>query len=197
MATETVISTLEGIELPAPGDWATDPAHSSVAFVARYLMLSKVRGSLKEFSGTVHVAEAPEESRVELTIDAASIDTGNQMRDDHLRSPDFLDVANHPEIRFVSTGFTRTGPAAVRVTGDLTIRGVTRSVTLEGEYLGLTGDPWGNRRIALTASGQIDREEYGLTWNQALETGGVLVGRQIGIEVEVQALQQKEGERAA
>lgn len=182
------LATLDGIELPAAGTWEIDPAHSTVGFVARHLMIAKVRGRFGAFSGTLHVADDPDASWAGVTIDASSIDTREERRDAHLRSPDFLDVANHPTLGFRSTGLHRTGERTFELPGELTIRGVTRPVTLAVEFEGLTIDPWGNTRAVFSAETQIDREEFGLTWNQVLETGGVLVGRDVKIQIEIEAV---------
>jgi polyisoprenoid-binding protein YceI len=182
---------------PSAGTWMIDPAHSIVGAVARHLMVSKVRGRFGSFGGTVQVADPLHDSRVEVTIDAASIDTGNPQRDEHMRSGDFLDVENHPTIEFRSTGLEPTGDSRFRLHGDLTIRGITRPIGLDVEYLGLSTDPWGNARIAFSATGEVDREEFGMTWNQALEAGGVLVGRRLRVELDVQAVAAKPEEQVA
>jgi polyisoprenoid-binding protein YceI len=180
---------LAGLEAPPAGDWEIDAVHSNVTFTARYMMLSKVRGRFGSYAGTIHVGEIPEDSSVEVTIEAASIDTNNAMRDDHLRSPDFLDVERYPTLAFRSTKVERTGDTLLRVSGDLTIRDVTRPIVLEVEYDGYERrDLLDRSRIAFTATTEIDREEFGITWNQALETGGVLVGKTVGIELEIQAV---------
>lgn len=188
MATQTATRTIEGVEAPEAGTWAIDPAHSSVEAIARHLMVAKVRGRFGSYEGEIVVGDTPEDSSVEVTIDAASIDTGETKRDEHLRSPDFLDVENHPTLTFRSTDVHRTGERTLEVAGDLTIRGATRPVTLDVEYLGVTRDPWGNTRAAFSATTEIDREEFGITWNQALETGGVMVGRKLKVELEVSAV---------
>lgn len=188
MAVALAGRTLDGVELPGAGTWKIDPSHSSVEFTARHLMVAKVRGRFGEFSGAVHVAEVPEESSVEVTIDASSIDTREDRRDAHLRSQDFFDVDNHPAITFRGAGLRRTGDMRFELPGELTIRGVARPVTLQVDYGGLTLDPWGNSRAAFSAKTEIDREGFGLTWNQALETGGVLVGKQVKIEIEIEAV---------
>ena len=185
MSTQESSRTIGGIAAPAPGRWEIDPGHTSVAFVAKYLMVTKVRGHFSEFSGAFQVAENPEDSSVELTIQAASIDTGNEDRDKHLRSPDFLDVERFPELRFRSTKLEFPGENAIVVTGDLTIRDVTRSVVLEAEFTGLSQDPWGNPRAGYSASTQIDREEFGASWNLALEAGGWLVSKTVQVELDV------------
>lgn len=188
MATQTATRTIDGVEAPRAGTWTIDAAHSSVEVIARHLMLAKVRGRFGSFAGEIVVGDTPEDSGVEVTIDAASIDTGEPKRDEHLRSPDFLDVENHPTLTFRSTEVRRTGERTLEVDGDLTIRGVVRPVTLDVEYLGVTQDPWGNTRAAFSATTEIDREEFGITWNQALETGGVMVGRKLKVELEVSAV---------
>jgi polyisoprenoid-binding protein YceI len=154
-------------------------------------MLTKVRGRFRDFEGTIHIADSPEESWVEVSIDTASIDTDTPTRDDHLRSPDFLDVASFPKMTFRSTKVERTGDMTLRVTGDLTIRDVTRPIVLDVEYDGTTRGIRGDVRAAFTASAEIDREEWGITWNMALETGGVLVGKRVRIELDVQAVLQE------
>jgi polyisoprenoid-binding protein YceI len=177
--------TVQGIEAPGPGTWEIDPGHTSVAFVAKYLMVTKVRGHFSEFSGAIHVAERPEDSWGELVIGASSIDTGNPDRDKHLRSPDFLDVERFPELRFRSTKVELPGGNAVVVMGDLTIRDVTRPVVLQAEFSGLSHDPWGNRRAGFSATTEIDREEFGASWNLALEAGGWLVSKTVQVELDV------------
>jgi polyisoprenoid-binding protein YceI len=179
---------INGIVAPAPGDWELDIPHTNLMFVARYMMLSKVRGRFNTFHGTIHVAEKIEDSWAEIIIEAASIDTDNETRDNHLRSPDFLDLEHNPNITFRSTKVELMGGTELRVTGDLTIRGVTKEVTLDTEYLGAEKDPWGRTRIAFAATTEIDREQFGVNWNQMLETGGVLVGKRIQIELEAQAI---------
>jgi len=174
------------ITLPQTGTWTLDPAHTVIGASVRHLMAAKVRGQFKAFSGTISMGDTPEESSVQVTIDAASIDTGVEDRDNHLRSADFLDVENHPTLEFVSTGIRRSGDN-YEMEGELTMRGVTQPVTLDVSYLGLMTDPWGNDKALFSASGTINREDWGLTWNQALEAGGWLVGKNIDIELEVQA----------
>ena len=182
---------LETVALVAPpaGDWEIDAGHSDVTFTARYMMLTKVRGRFGSHGGTIHIGEGAEDSWAEVTIDAASVDTNHQMRDDHLRSPDFLHVEGFPKVTFRSTHVEQTGPAALRVTGDLTIKDVTKPVVLDVEYGGYAPrDLMDRSRIAFTARTEIDREDFGITWNQALEAGGVLVGKKVGIELDVQAV---------
>lgn len=170
--------------------WNIDTSHSSIAFIARHMVITKVRGGFSKFSGKVVFDEAdPSKSTAEVTIDATSIDTKEEKRDGHLKSPDFLDVEKFPTITFKSTGVTKEG-SRLLVKGDLTIHGVTKSVTLEAEKEGQGKDPWGGERIAFTARTSILREDFGLTWNAVLETGGVLVSNKIEIELDVQAIKQ-------
>ena len=176
----------ETVTVPA-GTWTIDPAHSSAEFVARHLMVSKVRGRFGEFSGAIEVADDPTESTARATITAASVTTGDDTRDGHIRSADFFDVENFPTIEFASTGIEQKGSDWL-VHGDLTIRGITNPVTLKAEFYGLTTDPWGNERIGFSATTTVDRESWGLTWNQALETGGVLLSKDVKLELEIQAI---------
>lgn len=171
--------------------WQMDPAHTLVGFSARHMMFTTVRGQFRDVKGQIVVNEEnPEESSVEVEIDAASIDTGVGQRDDHLRSADFLDVANHPTIRFRSTRVegapTKPGDR-FKLHGELTIRGVTKEVVLDARFEGTGKDPWGGDRAGFSAKTKIDRRDWGLTWNQALETGGILVSNDINIEIDVQA----------
>jgi polyisoprenoid-binding protein YceI len=175
----------EGKAVPPVGTWAIDPTHTSVEFVARHLM-SKVRGRFEQFAGTITVGENPLESRVEVTVDASSVRTGTEQRDAHLLSPDFFDVENFKELRFTSTGVAAAGDEWL-LDGELTIKDVTRPVQLHFAYLGFAVDPYGNDKVAFSAWTEVDREEFGLTWNAALETGGVLVGRTVRLEFELQA----------
>lgn len=175
-------------QLPPAGTWVIEPTHSTIEAIAKHLRITKVRGRFASFEGKVDVAEDPLQSSIEVTIDAASIDTNNDDRDAHLRSPDFLDADDHPTLTFRSTGVEEVG-GGYRVTGDLTMAGETNPVTLDLAYGGLTEDPWGNTRALFAAEGAINREDWGLTWNQALEAGGVLVSKEIKIEVEAQLVQ--------
>jgi len=172
--------------IPETGTWAIDPAHTVVSFSARHLVAAKVRGSFRTFSGTITVGDAPETSSVDVTIDAASIDTGVADRDNHLRSPDFLDVATYQTLTFRSNAVHSVGDG-YEVDGELSIRDTTRPITLMMDYLGLATDPWGNEKALFSAGTTLDREDWGLSWNQALETGGWLVGKTVTLELEVQA----------
>jgi polyisoprenoid-binding protein YceI len=171
------------------GEYAIDPAHTTLGFTARHAMVTKVRGHFKEFQGSIHIdADNPSNSSATVTIEAKSIDTGNDQRDAHLRGNDFLDLDTYPEIAFVSTRATRTGDATFDLTGDLTIRGVTKPVTLGVEFTGTAVDPFGNQRIGFEGSTVINRKDWGINWNAALEAGGVLVSEKVTLEIEVSAI---------
>ena len=172
----------------ANGTWVIDAAHTNIGFTARHLMVSKVRGNFGAFEGGFTIdAGNVGASSANLTIQAASINTNNADRDGHLTSPDFLDVENFPTLTFVSTGAADKGNV-VEVTGDLTIHGVTKSVVVPWEFIGVSTDPWGNTKAGFEAELEISREEFGLSWNAALETGGVLISDKIKLVLDVQAL---------
>ncbi|MBA2528677.1 MAG: YceI family protein [Euzebyales bacterium] len=192
MTATDLARTVAGREVPAAGTYVIDPAHSSIEALARHLVFSKVRGRFSRFGGEIVVAEDVEVSSVTVEIDAASVDSREEQRDAHLRSGDFLDVERWPTLRFSSTSVQRRDDGGWTVTGDLTIRDVTRSVDLVVDYLGSGPDPWGNVKAAFSATTQLDREAFGITWNQALETGGVLVGKTLKVELEIQASRQAE-----
>ena len=179
------LRTVEGIQIPSVGEWKIDPAHSSVWFSARHMMVSKVRGTFGKIEGAVRVGERPEDSSVTVSIDAASINTQMPTRDDHLRSPDFLEVERFPELTFRSTSVERAGDNRLRIEGELTIRDITRPVELDAEYVGPAPGSDTDPRLAFTARTRINREEFGITWNQAIEAGGVVVGPTIDIEIDV------------
>ncbi|WP_238009698.1 YceI family protein [Dactylosporangium sp. AC04546] len=179
-----------GLTIPTPGKFEIDPAHTRVGFVARHMMVSKVRGGFSKATGTVVIAEDPLQSHVDVTIDAASIDTGVADRDGHLRSPDFLHVEQWPALTFKSTRVISLSGNEFKLVGDLTIRDVTREVELDVEFEGHAKSPWGQEVIGFSATTEIDREEFGITWNQALETGGVLVGKKVKIEIGAEAIRQ-------
>jgi polyisoprenoid-binding protein YceI len=171
--------------------WNIDTVHSGINFSVRHMVVSKVRGRFAKFSGTLDLDDGDlTRSTIEVAIDAASIDTGTPQRDGHLRSPDFLDAERFPELRFKSGRIEKVGKGddRYRVVGNLTIRDVTREVVLDVEYGGRAKDPWGNDRVGFIAKTSVDRKEFGLVWNQALETGGVLVGDRIDIDLEVQGV---------
>ena len=186
----TVTRRVGGTELPIPGRWEIDPGHTEVAFIGRHFMLTKVRGRFTGVSGVIEVAEEPGGSTVEVTIDMASVESGSQARDDHLRSQDFFDAAVHPTATFSGHAADWQGTRGL-LTGKLTIRGVTRPVTLATEYLGHAADPWGGQRAVFTAEGTLNREDWGLTWNMPLDNGGLLVSKEIRIEIEAEAVLQR------
>ena len=188
--------TIDGIQAPGPGTWSIDPAHTTIGFVARHMMVTKVRGHFGSFAGQIRVDEDALASSVEMDIEAGTITTGNDMRDRHLVSPDFLDVETFPTLSYRSTRLERTGGNRFRLHGDLTIKDVTRPVTLDVEYEGIVPDLRGGTRMAFSASAEIDREEFGITWNVALEGGGVLVSKKVKLEIEVAAVLAA-GEQAA
>jgi polyisoprenoid-binding protein YceI len=170
------------------GAYTIDPTHSRIGFVARHAMVTKVRGSFNEFEGSGYLdVENPSASKVQLTIQAASIDTRNADRDGHLRSNDFFDMETYPEIAFSSTAVEVVGDE-YRVTGDLTIKGVTKPVTVDFEYTGTAVDPYGNTRVGFEGSTTVNRKDWGVSWNAPLEAGGVLVGEKIVLEFEVSAI---------
>ncbi len=171
------------------GTYAIDPTHSRIGFVARHAMVTKVRGAFNEFEGSGYFdTENPAGSRVELTIKAASIDTGNADRDGHLRSNDFFDMDTYPEITFTSTAVEAVDAGQYRVTGDLTIKGVTRPVAIDFDYTGTAVDPFGNTRIGLEGKTKVNRKDWGVNWNAALEAGGVLVSENVTLEFDVSAI---------
>ena len=183
----TQTRTQAGITVPVAGTYTIDPSHSSVEFKVRHLGLSKVRGGFSSFSGEVVVGEHAEQSSVHVSIDAGSFSTGNDDRDSHVRSPDFLDVEQHPTLTYTSSSVRQQGHDWV-VEGELDVHGQVRPVALAVEFEGATTDPWGNDRIAFSATTEIDRDDFGLTWNQALEAGGVVIGKSVTISIEVQAV---------
>jgi len=180
----------QGTQIPEAGTYALDKGHTTIEFVGRHLMITKVRGRFTAFDGQIVIGESPEDSSVEVTIETASVDTSDEKRDGHLRSPDFLDVETFPAITFRSSKVDVGRGGSVKVTGDLTVKDVTRPVTLDVEFDGAQADPWGGQRLGFSAHTDIDREDWGLTWNVALETGGVLVGRTIRLELNVEAVKQ-------
>lgn len=181
-------STTTGTPILVPGVWDIDPGHSSVEFVARHL-LSRVRGRFTDFAGTIEVGADPVQSAAEVTIRAVSIDTNHEERDRHLRNPDFLDVERFPTLAFRSSRVREfDGKHALQLDGDLTIRDVTKAVTLDVEYLGWSDDPWGGKRAAFSARTEINRDDFGANWNMVLETGGLVVGKHVQIELEIEAV---------
>jgi polyisoprenoid-binding protein YceI len=187
VVTTAGVRVVNGRPVPEPGTWEIDPSHQSFEFVARHLM-AKVRGKFSGVSGTATVAEVPEESTLEIEIDTTTVDTGDQTRDGHLRSNDFFGSEDHPTISFRSTGIRPgDGEAAWKVDGELTIKGTTRPVTVDLEFLGGAIDPWGNQRIGFSGVvPEVNREDWGLTWNAPLETGGFLLSRSVRLEIEAE-----------
>lgn len=176
-----------GIRLPAPGTWDIDPGHAEVAFIGRHFMVTKVRGRFIDVRGSIVVGESLDDSTVAVTIGMASVDTGSEARDEHLRSAELFDVEHFPEATFASTGASWSGTRG-QLTGDLTIHGVTRPVVLEVEYDGYARDPWGGDRAMFSGHTVVNREDFGVTWNVALETGGVLVSKEIRIEINIETV---------
>jgi polyisoprenoid-binding protein YceI len=188
-ATQTASTRdFQGQTIPAPGTFDLDPAHTRIGFSARHMMVSKVRGQFGEFTGSITIADEPLASSAEAVIKTASIDTRNPDREKHLTSGDFLDVENYPEITFRSTQVTPRGGAEFAVLGDLTIKGVTRPVELTLELEGVGNSPWGQQVLGFSLAGEIDREDFGMTWNVGLETGGVLVSKTVKLEIEGEAV---------
>ena len=170
-----------------PGTWTVDAGHSNIGFTARHLMVAKVRGRFTDFSGVINVGEDPLASKVEAVVKTASVSTHDEGRDAHLRSADFFDSDQFPEMKLASTKITAKGSDYV-LQADLTIKGVTRTVDFELEFDGVATDPWGNTKAGFTAEAEINRKDWGLEWNVALETGGVLVGEKVKIILEIEAL---------
>ena len=181
--------TIATDHLPAAGVWSVDPGHAEVGFVGRHFGLTKVRGRFTDVEATVTIGDDPEQSSVQVTIQMASVYSGDQRRDDHLRSADLFDVERHPTATFRSTSVTVDGTAGT-MDGELTIKGVTRPVRLAVEFLGSLDDPWGNQRAVFSAAGRVNREEWGLTWNMLLEAGGLVVSKEIDLEIEVELVRQ-------
>jgi polyisoprenoid-binding protein YceI len=190
------IAAIIALALPlvaSASTWTIDPDHSNVGFKVKHLMVSNVKGSFDKHTGAVEINDKDiTKSKVEVTIDTASINTNVQKRDEHLRSTDFFDVAKYPTMTFVSKKVDKAGKNKLKVTGDLTLHGVTRQVVLDVEPLSAESkDPWGNIRRGTTATTKIDRKDFGLTWNKGLETGGVLVGEEVTINLEIEMIKAK------
>ncbi|GAA2685969.1 YceI family protein [Streptomyces lunalinharesii] len=184
-----VLARQGGVELPPPGPWTIDPMHSTVAAVAQHLGISSVHGRFTEFSGRIDIAEDVEKSRVEAVIKAASIDTGNGMRDGHLRNEDFLNVEVYPQITYRSTGLEPAGPDRWTVHGDLSLHGVVRPVDLDLSYLGTGPDPWGGVRAAFRATAELRREDFKMNYNQVVAAGIAAIGTTLKVELDIQAVQ--------
>jgi polyisoprenoid-binding protein YceI len=185
----TKLMTEQGMVRVPAGTWKVDPAHSSVGFEVKHLMIATVRGRFTDFEGTLEAAEDdPSNSRAHGAVKVASIDTGDPQRDEHLRSPDFFDAERYPEIRFESTRIEHIEGGTYRIAGDLTIKDQTREVEMDATVEGTGEDPWGNERVGVSVRGEIDRTEFGLTWQQKLAQGGVLVGEEVKILIDISAV---------
>lgn len=178
---------VEGIELPAPGTWKVDPSHAEVAFVGRHFMLTKVRGRFTKVDGELRIGERPEDSSVTATVEMASVHSGFETRDDNLRSADLFAVDRFPQATFTSTEITWSGSRG-EMTGDLTIKDVTIPIRFQVSYLGHAKDPWGNDRAGFEAYGRIDREDWGVTGNQLVESGGVMISKEIELEIHLEVV---------
>lgn len=181
-------NTTQSVDL-APGAWRIDPGHADVGFVGRHFGLTKIRGRFTGVEGTVVIADDITRSIIDVVIGMATVSSGDTSRDDHLRSADFFDVANHPTGRFRATGITADN-ASGSIAGELTLKGITRPVMLDAEFLGTVIDPWDGERAVFSANTTIDREDWGLTWNMLLEAGGLLVSKRIQLEIEVELVRQ-------
>ena len=179
--------THDGQVIPAAGVWEIDPGHTDLAFTGRHFMVTKVRGRFTDVSGRVVIAHDMADSSVEVDIDMASVESGSQVRDDHIRSADLFDVENHPAAHFRSTSVQWRGDRGT-VHGDLTIHGVTRRVPLDVSFEGHVRDPWGGDRAIFSARTRLNREDFGITWNQALEAGGLLVSKEIQIDINLETV---------
>ena len=189
-STEAAISStrvVDGVTLPTPGTFLLDKSHTQIGLVARHLMVSKVRGRFTDYEGAI---EDPAASSLEVTIQATSINTNDENRDNHVRTNDFLAVEEYPTITFKSTKVELGKVDSWKVAGDLTVRGVTRPVVLDVEFEGVIQDPWGNQRLGFTASSEIDRNDFGVSFNAALETGGFVVSPKVKLEIEAEAVRQ-------
>jgi polyisoprenoid-binding protein YceI len=188
--TTTLTRTVAGIEVPEPGEYVLDTSHSQVGFVVKHMMVSKVRGGFDDFAGTITIADDPAASSVEVSVQLDSVDTRDVKRDEHLRSADFFTTDQHPTMTYRSTGVRHDGDNRWLVDGDLTLLGVTRPLQLEVEFEGAAKDPWGGSRIGFSAKGELNREDFGMTFNAGLEAGGVLIGKKAVIEIEAEAVRQ-------
>lgn len=181
-----------GVQFPAPGTWDIDPDHAEVAFVGRHFMVTKVRGRFTDVRGSIVIGESLDDSSVEVTIAMASVDSGSPARDEHLRSPELFDVERFPEATFTSTSASWNGTRGT-LTGQLTIHGITRPVVLDVQYEGYARDPWGGDRAMFSGQAVVNREDFGITWNMALETGGVLVSKEIRVEINIETVHRPPG----
>lgn len=190
MTAETPVKatrTVDGREVPVVGTWNLDPAHTTITFETRHMMIAKVRGAFGSASGTIQIGEDAADSTIEVVIDTVSVESGTEDRDNHLRSPDFFDVETYPQMTFRGTG-VEIHDDAYRLNGELTVKDITRPVTLDFEFTGGIIDPYGNARVAFSATAEVDREDWDLTWNMALETGGVLVGKKSKLFIDTEAV---------
>ena len=187
---EVTTRTVDGVEYPAVGTYDIDPSHTELGFAVRHMAVSKVRGRLSKFSGTLVLAEDPADSKATVTIDATSVDTRDENRDGHLRTNDFFDVENHPTWTFVSTAIKPEGGTDFKVDGDLTIRGTTKPVTLDVSLEGVVKDPYGNHRVGFSASTTINREDFGVAFGAVMEAGGLVVAKKVDIQIELEAVLQ-------
>src|SRR5665213_3093478 len=185
--TTTTIRTVQGVEYPAVGTYDIDVSHTRVGFAVRHMAVSKVRGEFQEFAGTLELAQNPVDSKIEVTIQAGSVDTHDENRDNHLRTSDFFDTEHHPVWTFTSTAIRPVTATEWHVDGDLTIRGVTRQVTLDATLEGVVQDPYGMHRVGFSATTSIIRDDFGVSFNAALEAGGMVVGKKVDIDLEVEA----------
>jgi polyisoprenoid-binding protein YceI len=184
------LRVVDGVQLPAAGTYVLDPNHTRIGFIARHLMVTKVRGNFGEFDGSITIDEDPAKSTAQASIRAISIETGVTDRDKHLRSGDFFEAEKYPELTFANARVVAQKGTKFTVLGDLTIKGVTKEVELDVELDGVVTDPFGNEKLAVSARTEINREDFGMNWNAALETGGVLVSQKVVIEIEAQAVRQ-------
>jgi polyisoprenoid-binding protein YceI len=187
---EVTSRTVDGVDIPLPGTYGLDIAHTQVGFAVRHMAVSKVRGRFTKFDGTIQIAEDPTQSSVNVTIDANSVDTQDETRNNHLRTNDFFDVENHPTWTFASTSVVPEGKGKWSVTGDLTIRGITRSVILDTSLEGIVKDPYGNVRVGFSASTDIDREDFDVSFGAVMDAGGLVVAKKVTIEIEAEAVLQ-------
>jgi polyisoprenoid-binding protein YceI len=186
------MSTATSTTLIPTGTWAADPAHSTIGFAVKHMGIATVRGSFGEFEGTIELGEDLSSAKISGTVQAASVDTAEPQRDDHLRSPDFFDAARNPELRFASSTVEAVDEETFKITGELTMRGETRPVTLTAVIQGADTDPWGNERVGLEITGQLKRSEWGMNSNQALGSGNLLVADTVKLALDVSAVKQAE-----
>ncbi len=192
MADTAVTSRLvNGVEYPAAGVYDIDPSHTELGFAVRHMAVSKVRGRFSSFEGTIEIGENPADSKASVSIEAGSVDTRDETRDQHLRTNDFFDVENHPTWKFVSTAIKPVGPTEFKVEGDLTIRGVTRPVTLDTTLEGVVTDPYGNHRVGFSGKTSINRDDFDVSFGAVMEAGGLVVAKKVDIEIELEAVRRK------